>query len=136
MSISLQQQIVRFKNVDACELIFLNHSMFSSSTAIRMEDSKIIKEKFNDIFRLEKPFCAQLKEEQILYLFPLTDESINSTALCPVSGNGETLALLALGNKTANHFNVHLDTLFLDFICEVLDTVIRRLAISDRNNQI
>ena len=136
LSISVQKHIVRLKNVDACELIFLNHSMLSSSTAIRVEESKIIKEKFNDVFRLKKSFCAQLKEEQILYLFPLSEESISSTALCPVNDNYETFALLALGNKTANHFNVHLDTLFLDFICEVLGTVIRRLAISDGNNQI
>ena len=121
--------------MDACELIFLNHSMLSLPTAIRVEDSEVIKDKFSDVFRLGKPFCAQLQEEQILYLFPLSEENISSTALCPVSSNGETLALLALGNKTANHFNVHLDTLFLDFICEVLDSVIRRLGASDTNHQ-
>ena len=132
---SVKRQFLRFKNVDTCELIFLNHSMLSLSTAIRVEDSKTIKEKFSDVFRLEKPFCAQLTEEQILYLFPSSEENISTTALCPVSSNGETLALLVLGNKTENHFNVHLDTLFLDFICEVLDSVIRRLGVSERNNQ-
>ena len=135
VSTSLQEQFVRLRNVDACELIFLNHSMQSLSTAIRVEDSKVIKEKFSDVFRLEKTFCTQLQEDQILYLFPFSEGNISSTALCPVSSNGETLALLALGNKTANYFNVHLDTLFLDFICEVLDSVIRRLSVSDRNNQ-
>ena len=132
---SVQKQFVRLRNVDACELIFLNHSMLSLPTAIRVEDAEVIKDKFSDVFRLGKPLCAQLQEEQILYLFPLSKENISSTALCPVSSNGETLALLALGNKTANYFNVHLDTLFLDFICEVLDSVVRRLSVSDRNNQ-
>ena len=136
ISISVQMQLARLRNVDACELIFFNQSMLSLSTAIRVEDSKIIREKFSDVFRLERPFFGQLREEQILYLFPLSGGNINSTALCPVKGNDETLALLALGNKSANHFNVHLDTLFLDFICEVLDIVTRRLASSDRNNQI
>ena len=135
VSTSVQKQFAQLKNVDACELIFLNHSTQNLPTAIRVEDSKVMKEKFSDVFRLEKPFCAQLQEEQILYLFPLSEEDISSTALCPVSNNGETLALLALGNKTANYFNVHLDTLFLDFICEVLDSAIRRLSVSDRNNQ-
>jgi len=135
VSTSVQKQFTQLRNIDACELIFLNHSMQSLSTAIRVEDSKALKEKFSDVFRLEKPFCAQLQEEQILYLFPLSEENITSTALCPVSTNGETLALLALGNKTANYFNVHLDTLFLDFICEVLDSVIRRLDVFDRNSQ-
>ena len=60
---SVQKQFVRLRNVDACELILLNHSMLSLSTAIRTEDSKIIKDKFSDVFRLGKPFCAQLQEE-------------------------------------------------------------------------
>ena len=136
ISISVQMQLARLRNVDACELIFLNQSKLSLSTAIRVEDSKIIREKFSDVFRLERPFFGQLSQEKILYLFPLSGETINSTALCPVNGNDETLALLALGNKSANHFNMYLDTLFLDFICEVLDKVTRRLASSDRNNQI
>ncbi len=135
VSTSVQKQFAQLKNVDACELIFLNHSTQNLPTAIRVEDSKVMKEKFSEVFRLEKPFCAQLQEEQILYLFPFSEENITSTALCPVSTNRETLALLALGNKTANYFNVHLDTLFLDFICEVLDSVIRRVGVSDRNNQ-
>ena len=136
ISISVQMQLARLRNVDACELIFLNQSKLSLSTAIRVEDSKIIREKFSDVFRLERPVFGQLSQEEILYLFPLSGENINSTALCPVNGSDETLALLALGNKSANHFNMHLDTLFLDFICEVLDKVTRRLASSDRNNQI
>ena len=68
VSTSVQKQLVQLNNVDACELIFLNHSMQSLSTAIRVEDSKVIKEKFSDVFRLDKPFCAKLEEEQILSL--------------------------------------------------------------------
>ena len=135
ISVSVRKHFMRLENVDVFELIFLNHSMLSLSTAIRVEDSKVIKEKFSDIFRLKKSFCAQLEEDQILYLFPSSEENISSTALCPVNSSGGHLALLALGNKTANHFNVHLDTLFLDFICEVLGTVIWRLAISLTGNQ-
>ena len=47
---SVQKQFVRLRNVDACELILLNHSKLSLSTAIRTEDSKVIKDKFSDVF--------------------------------------------------------------------------------------
>mgnify|MGYP001202884639 FL=1 len=136
VSISVRKHFLRLENVEVCELVFLNHSMLSLSTAIRVEDSKVIKEKFSDVFRLEKSFCARLAEDQILYLFPSSEENISSTALCPVNGNGENFALLALGNKTPNHFNVNLDTLFLDFICKVLGTVIWRLANPVTKNQV
>ena len=129
---SVEKQFVRLRNVDACELIFLNHPMLSFSTAVRVEDSKVIKDKFSDVFRLGKPFCAQLQEEEILYLFPLSEENISSTALCPVLRDGEILAMLALGSETTDHFNVHLDSLFLDFICQTLGIIISRtLMVSD-----
>ena len=62
---------------------------------------------------------------------------IVSAALCPVVNNDQAFGLLALGNKTTDHFNVHLDTLFLDFICQTLGIVIgRKLMASDSGNLI
>ena len=121
---SLQEQFTNLKNVDACEVIFLDHINLHASTVIRTEKLETLKENFRDAFRLEKTHCGQLKDEQISYLFPKSQEKIVSTAICPVIKNGETLALLALGNKTRSHFNVHLDTLFLDFICQTLAIII------------
>ena len=93
---------------------------------------KFLKDKFSDAFRLEKTYCCQLKDDQILYLFPSSEKNIFSTALCPVIRNGEILAMLALGSKTTDHFNVHLDSLFLDFICQTLGIIISRtLMVSD-----
>ena len=45
VSTSVQKQFPQLKNVDACELIFLNHSVQNFPTAIRVEDSKIMMEK-------------------------------------------------------------------------------------------
>lgn len=134
---SVQEQFVALKNVDACEMIFLHHVNMDSSAAIRIAELQTLKEKFSDAFRLEKTYCGQLTEEQILYLFPLPETGIISTALCPVIRNDKIFALLALGNKTANHFNVHMDTLFLDFICQTLSIIISQtLKVSDPSNLI
>ena len=129
---SVQEQLIRLKSVDACEIIFSDHPNIDTSTIIRIEELKFLKDKFSDAFRLEKTYCGQLKDDQILYLFPSPEKNIISTALCPVIRSGEILAMLALGSKTTDHFNVHLDSLFLDFICQTLGIIISRpLMVSD-----
>ena len=133
---SVQEQLINLKNVDACEIIFFDHLNMDTPITIRTEEQKILKEKFSDAFRLEKTYCGQLKDEQILYLFPLLETEINSTALCPVRRKGEIFALLALGNKTTNHFNVHLDTLFLDFICQTLGIIISRTLMVSNSSEL
>ena len=46
-------------------------------------------------------------------------------ALCPI-GRERMLGVLAIGNKSQDYFNEDLDTLFLDFIGEVLESIIIR----------
>ena len=129
---SVQEQLIGLKSVDACEIIFLDHPNIDTSTTIRIEELTFLKDNFSDAFRLEKTYCSQLKDDQIVYLFPSPEKDIISTALCPVIRNGEILAMLALGSKTTDHFNVHLDSLFLDFICQTLGIIISRtLMVSD-----
>ena len=72
---SVQKQFVRLRNVDACELILLNHSMLSLSTAIRVEDSKVIKDKFSDVFRLGNPSARNCKKNKF-YIFSLCQKRI------------------------------------------------------------
>jgi len=94
--------------------------------SIRVESLSSLKSTYGDVFRLKRTHCGAIDEDQIEKLFPNRQDSIRSTALCPVISNGEVLALLALGNKAENYFNVHLDTLFLDFIGHVVGAVLDR----------
>ena len=68
---SVQKQFVRLRNVDACELIFLNHSMLSLPTAIRVEDSEVIKDKFSDVFRRGERLCGQVRAAHVGSLVPV-----------------------------------------------------------------
>ena len=85
-----------------------------------------LKSDFGDVFRLKRTYCGSLSTNKITYLFPASGGKIHSTAICPVMNNGEILALIALGNQTENYFNIHLDTLFLDFIGNVVGAVLSR----------
>jgi uncharacterized protein YigA (DUF484 family) len=46
--------------------------------------------------------------------------------------NSQVLAMLALGNKTENYFNINLDTLFLDFIGHVVGAVLDKQLLLEK----
>ena len=119
-----QDQLSNHANIDACEIIIVAQDGMNVSDSIRCESHEGLKEMFADVFRLKRTHCGPIGEEQTKYLFPANSSKINSTALCPVIGNGEVLALIAFGNQSDNYFNVNLDTLFLDFIGHVVGAVL------------
>lgn len=121
-----QDQLANHANIDACEIILVDHAELSASPSVRKESQSVLRKEFNDVFRLKRTHCGALNEQQIEYLFPGRDRKIRSTALCPVISNSEVLALLAFGNQEDNYFNVNLDTLFLDFIGRVVGAVLDR----------
>ena len=125
-----QDQLSNHANIDACEIIIVDHPDLHVAQSIRVESVAKLKADFSDVFRLKRTHCGQLSEEQIAYLFPAAKHTIRSTALCPVLNNSEVLAMLAFGNQTENFFNVNLDTLFLDFMGHVVGAVLdRHLAV-------
>lgn len=131
ISISIQEEFTNLSNIDACEIVFVTDPNLSMSDTVRTEELDILLEKYSDALRLKKTYCGKLKTEQIQDLFQTTENDITSTALCPVIENDKPLALLALGNKAEDYFHIHLDTLFLDFICQVLGSRILSVL---RNN--
>lgn len=121
-----QDQLAYHANIDACEIILIDHPGLNSSPATRRESAANLRRDFGDVFRLKRTHCGAINAEQIAYLFPGSEQTIRSTAICPVMNNSEVLALLAFGNREDNYFNVNLDTLFLDFIGRVVGAVLDR----------
>lgn len=130
-----QDQLAIHANIDACEIILVEHPQLNSAPATRTESLATLRKDFADVFRLKRTHCGPLSREQVNYLFPGQASSIRSTALCPVMNNSEILALLAFGNQEDNYFNVNLDTLFLDFIGRVVGAVLdRQLAAEEKES--
>ena len=118
-----QDQLTSHENIDACEVIVLQQQNLSVPSGVRTESRRNLEADFNDVFRLKLTHCGQLSAEQISSLFLISEGKIESTAICPVVSSGEVLALIAFGNQTRNYFNINLDTLFLDFIGNVVGAV-------------
>lgn len=119
-----QDQLSNHANIDACEIIIIEHPEMKVSGSVRTAELDTLRKEFNDVFRLKRTHCGSLDADRINYLFPNSGGKIKSTALCPVLSNGEVLALIAFGNQTDNYFNINLDTLFLDFIGRVVGAVL------------
>ena len=119
-----QDQLSHHSNIDACEVILINKKGLKIAASVRTETENILKEKFADVFRLNRTYCGAISEEQTQHLFPGQNNNIKSTAICPVTSGDDVLALIAFGNQSESYFNVNLNTLFLDFIGHVVGAVI------------
>lgn len=108
-------------DVEVLEVIFLDGAAAFSAGDFRIEDEARMLAEFKDVFRLNKAHCGQQGEDLLAWLFPGGSSArIRSTALCPIISGGKPLALLALGQRSPDHFTIHMETLFLDFIAEVM----------------
>jgi len=121
-----QDQLGNLANIDALEVIFVEHSQLNVASSVRTYPPNKMMQDFKDIFRLKRTHCGAMEKWQLDILFPTASESINSTALCPVVHNGEVLALIAFGSNSNEYFNTHLDTLFLDFIGSVVGAILSK----------
>jgi hypothetical protein len=144
----VKSQFENIENIDACSVILTNFSLKSSNDNLRVVSTDSLKANFSDIFRLKKTFCGAITHEKKTYLFDETNSSenlirndiqkaksksndaivkkIQSTAICPIIHNNEILGLIACGSKAENHFSPTQETIFIDFIGEVIGAVLTK----------
>ena len=144
----VESQLKNIENIDACSVILADFSLKSSSTNIRVVSIDSLKNNFSDIFRLKKTFCGAISQEKKIYLFNEIDPSesldrndiqeakrksneaairkIQSTAICPIINENEVFGLVACGSKKENHFSPTQETIFIDFIGEVIGAVLTK----------
>ncbi|GGG50405.1 hypothetical protein GCM10011403_04440 [Pseudohongiella nitratireducens] len=112
-----ESNLVTQPGIDACRLILVD----TPQVATNMQN------RFPSLFRSKQVLAEQLDKETSRFLFPATLNPLRSAALCPITYQNSLLAILAIGNQSQNYFNEDLDTLFLDFITEVLGTLLHRM---------
>lgn len=121
----------------ASSLLFISGSDGSNidNEEIKLRPLAPTKNILGKLFDKKRTFCCELRPEQAKFLFPDSKKEILSAAVIPVhpadlSRDELTFGtpLLVIGSDKHNHFNSSLDTLFLDFIGEILATKITRLV--------
>lgn len=74
-----------------------------------------------------KPFCGQLPQDQLEYLFGADADRIQSTALIPVTGEG-LLGLLAIGSPDAERYHPEMGTDYLSRLGEIVSKTLEVLS--------
>ncbi|MDP1932218.1 MAG: DUF484 family protein [Gammaproteobacteria bacterium] len=113
--------------IDACSVILFQADHLKNVEHARQESAEFLQQSFPTLLRDRRTQCRAIDRETAAFLFP-HGGTIRSAALCPI-GRERMLGVLAIGNKAQEYFNSDLDTMFLDFIGEVLESVIVRKII-------
>lgn len=111
--------------IDASSVILFEADHLYNVENSRLESTDFLQESFPTFLRDRKTICKGVDKDTANFLFPQRTSSIRSVALCPI-GRQRMLGVLAIGNRAQDYFNSELDTLFLDFIGEVLESIIIR----------
>lgn len=122
----VQDQLSDYANIDVCEIFVVEDMDYKLPDSIHARSAQQLKQDFDDLYRLKRTHCGALGADKIASVFSSSASHIKSTALCPAIYNDEILAVIALGNNNDNYFNANLDTLFLDFIGQVLGATLNR----------
>ena len=111
--------------IDASSVILFETDHLYNVENTRLESTDFLQESFPTLLRDRKTICKAIEKDTANFLFPHRGSGIRTVALCPI-GRERMLGVLAIGNKAQDYFNPDLDTLFLDFIGEVLESIIIR----------
>ncbi|OFE12937.1 hypothetical protein PHACT_07120 [Pseudohongiella acticola] len=118
LSVVTESSLSTQPGIDACRLILVD----TSDAATELQ------KRFPSLLRSRQVLTQALDKDTSWLLFPGTTPVLRSAALCPVTHRNSLLAVLVIGNHAQDYFTEELDTLFLDFIAEVLGVLISRLT--------
>jgi len=99
---------------------------------------ELTKKVLGKLFQLKRAYCGKLNSDQAQLFFP-ESTNISSAAIIPIHFHDENklkaklpgIPLLLVASSKEKHFNSSLDTLFLDFIGEILSVHIKSLLTKD-----
>lgn len=114
---SLQQAMIALYGVDhACITLFVPAMTMQSVTEVEVQDQLVRH------FGRKQAFCGQLSDDQ-MELFFHEKSKVGSMAACLLKND---LGILSIGHKDDDYFKSNMDTLFLDYLSEIVS---RRLDI-------
>jgi uncharacterized protein YigA (DUF484 family) len=125
-------------NASASQLVFISEKDFPQDSILKCLPSTAVRTALGELYQKQRTWCGPLNPVQQELLFSAQAKPIVSAAIVPLhlpelSPIRERYGqpLLLVGSTEVQHFNSSLDTLFLDFIGEVLAVHLHNLALCD-----
>jgi hypothetical protein len=120
----------RFNNefhASASALVLVNDAGLLLDCSLSCIASTAVRTALGELYQKQTTYCGPLNQVQCDLLFPQHPDPLVSAAIVPLKLNdaaraalGNSLPLLLIASADREHFNSSLDTLFLDFLGEVL----------------
>ena len=122
-------------DASASALVFVSDTTEGATPVTRLGTASV-KAALGDLYAKQRTYCGALNQVQQQLLFPAQSAPIVSAAIVPLHLPDDAavrrqygLPLLLIGSTREQHFNSSLDTLFLDFIGEVLTARLQSIAV-------
>jgi len=124
LNYNLKQGLEDFFSIDLYSLILISKRAIGDN--IRIYKEKDIPPSLMTFF-IANTTCGCFDQDVYEFLFPEDYLLIGSVAITPLQ-NGNKVGLLALGSKDGSHFREDQDTQFIDFISEIITSIIGNIS--------
>lgn len=121
----------------ASGFVLVNEQGVSSLPEVPAVRTSAVRTALGELYQRQQTYCGPLNQVQRELLFPQHPELLVSAAIVPIKlGNepllDEAMPLLLIASAEREHFNSSLDTLFLDFLGEVLAVHLQNLLVRNK----
>jgi uncharacterized protein len=119
----LRQSFLKAFKLDAFTLlIFADPSRYKDTTAM-VCPREHAEQHISGLINARNSVCGILRDAELAFLFKDKANKVGSAATIGLGGD-QKLGLLALGSANSQHFKSDMDTLFLNFIADVVSKII------------
>ena len=90
----------------------------------RIVERQLAVDSLSSLINHQRAVCGQLDPSERAFIFPQHAAEIGSTAVVPLRLNNCFLGLLAIGNRNEKYYRFSTNTLFLNFIADVMSRLL------------
>lgn len=138
LSSLIEEKLTQEFNASSSKLFFAteNEIKETGTPSLFLLPLDLTRKVLGKLFQRKRAYCGSLNKDQAKLFFPEAS-NISSVAIIPIHFYGESnlteklpgIPLLVVASNKDKHFNSSLDTLFLDFIGEILSAHIKSLLL-------
>lgn len=137
LSTLIEEKLKQEFDASSSKLFFASEAEIDDSeSSLFMLPLELTSTVLGKLFQRKRAYCGSLNKDQAALFFPESGK-ISSVAIIPIHFQDENkiktklpgIPLLVVASNKDKHFNASLDTLFLDFIGEILSSHIKGLLL-------
>lgn len=126
LSVKLAKFCEKEFQVDKVQFTLIANDETHRATEVLVLAENEVRLNMLNLIQSPESISGSFRDEELAFLFNNQPQQIQSAIVKPVFINRQARAFLALGSNDPRYFNAGMDTLFLDFIADVVARLIPR----------